>query len=119
MTSTEETTGIEEQVMEEQAIEEQEEAYDTGEALPSWVIAPKAQRDPLLPVSPLTDTQLYLVVQTRLTAKERRDRYPEEFDVRGIPLRGRPGLLATDYITRIPGHLKRSTKNCSNVYFQR
>lgn len=84
-----EEQGMEGQAMTQQATGEEEEVYDTGEALPWWVVAPKAQRDPLLPASPLTDIQLYHVVHTRLTAKERRDMYPGEFDAKGIPLRGR------------------------------
>lgn len=90
-TISEDMTSIEETL---NTIEEQKEAYDTSETLPWWVIAPREQRDPQLPASSLTDTQLYFVVQTRLTAKERRDKYPEKFDMRGIPLRGRPNRRA-------------------------
>lgn len=90
MTSTEEAPDTEGQMTEATT----KEAYDTGETLSWWVIAPKEQRDPMLPDSPLTDTQLYFVVHTRLSGKERHDRYPKEFDMTWVKVVLSRSLLA-------------------------
>ena len=67
---------------------EEDAVFNADRPLPSWVTATPTIRAAMMPLAlqPLTDGDLFLASHTTLTAKQRHERYPSDFDAKGIPL---------------------------------